>query len=761
VTPEDASSSDRWTLVAPSAALEHALIVDIESQSALLLPKVGTWRYAHHPTTRLLCAAFTFVNAPEAEEPLVWLPGDPLPAAVEEHLCAGGMMAAWNALFDISMLNRFMPPDIPRIQIEQIHDIAAQAASAGMPRAVEKCAAAMELPLNKDHEGHKAMRYLMKPRGWRNGKPILRGRAEEPERFAALVRYCQQDVRVERMLMRRLPRLQEIDRPVFEQDLRINLRGMLIDVELIRVGGPALMRALAAADRRMQEITEGAVRGISKRDEIVEFLQAHNVELIKPEENRAADGENGHDDLLQQAAIEPEDVDDENENTNENTSYRYADDSNKDEKPSTRGALTKAAVMAMLARNSLPPVVREVLELRHEYGRTSTAKLKTLAGVLDPEDSRVRDYIVFHAASTGRAGGRLLQPQNLPRDSVPPGQWARVMADLGALTPAAFLAKHGKSAVGGIVQLIRGAIIAPPEHILAGGDFSRIELVVGAWLAEAEGLLDDLRNGVDTYEQMAAAIYEIPVAQVEPKIQRQVGKSAMLGCTFGLGARTFKNYVLLSTRITIDEATAEKTIKLFREHYLEFPEAWHEIGHAARQAVVHPGVPQICLGGHVTFRCTPRRDWLTATLPSGRRLRYFKPTLSEETNQFGNQELVLRSWGVSSRTHQWTHEIKHGALLFQNCVSATARDLLMAACLRLEAAGLPVILHVHDEVLVEIPLSRGIAPRDVHRILTKRPAWAANMPIDAECWVSPRYGKVDKEKTKPEPKPTKEETHAK
>jgi DNA polymerase len=312
------------------------------------------------------------------------------------------------------------------------------------------------------------------------------------------------------------------------------------------------------------------------------------------------------------------------------------------------------------------------------------------------------------------------------------------------VAPEKFTAKHGRSPVGAIVQLIRGAIIAPPGHTLVGGDFSRVELVVGAWLAKTDELLGDLRAGVDTYRQMAAEIYGIPIAAVDPEIQRQVGKSAMLGALFGLGARTFRTYVATTTRITIDEAT-ERTIKLFRGRHPEFPEAWREVGHAAQYAVMHPGVPSPCLAERVVFRCMPRRDWLTATLPSSRRLRYYRPTLNEELNRFGNLDLVLRSWGVSSRTHQWENEIKHGSLLFENLVSATARDLLTAACLRLEAAGLPVILHVHDELLAEAPLNRGITPRDVHRILTQRPAWAATIPVDAECWVSPRYGKVAKE----------------
>jgi DNA polymerase bacteriophage-type len=146
----------------------------------------------------------------------------------------------------------------------------------------------------------------------------------------------------------------------------------------------------------------------------------------------------------------------------------------------------------------------------------------------------------------------------------------------------------------------------------------------------------------------------------------------------------------------------------------------------------------------VQFRCTADRRWLTATLPSGRRLRYPQPHIVEEVNRFGNLVDVLKTYGVSQYTHQWGVENKHGSLLFQNCVSAIARDILTAATTRFEAAGLPVILHVHDELLAEVPVEHGVTHSMVHALMTQRPAWTAGLPIDAECWVGNRYGKTVK-----------------
>ena len=150
--------------------MAEALVVDVETQSLLELPHVGTHRYASHPSTRMLVAAFGFVNA--NADPEVWRLDTPLPAAVHAHLMRGGMVAAWNAAFDVAILNRFLPPEIPRITIAQMHDIAAQAASSALPRGLDKCCAAIGLTEAKDRAGQAAMRWFMRPRKWVDGKPV-------------------------------------------------------------------------------------------------------------------------------------------------------------------------------------------------------------------------------------------------------------------------------------------------------------------------------------------------------------------------------------------------------------------------------------------------------------------------------------------------------------------------------------------------------------------------------------------------------------
>jgi DNA polymerase len=302
---------------------------------------------------------------------------------------------------------------------------------------------------------------------------------------------------------------------------------------------------------------------------------------------------------------------------------------------------------------------------------------------------------------------------------------------------------HGISPVAAIVKLIRGAIIAAPGHILCGGDFSKIELCVGAWLAMQEDLLADLHRGVDIYRVFACTLFNTTLDRVTEQ-QRQISKSACLGCLFGLGPEAFMTYALAVAKVEIDLDTATRIVRTFRDTYSNFPAAWKATGRAALQAVEHPGSVYSCLGDKVHYRCTADRRWLTATLPSGRRLRYPRPHIVEEVNQFGNLVDVLKTYGVSQYSHQWDAEHKRGSLLFQNCVQAIARDILAAAALRFEAANLPVILHVHDELLAEMPVEHGITHAMVHALMTQRPAWTEGLPIDAECWVGTRYGKTVK-----------------
>jgi DNA polymerase len=680
----------------------RVIVVDTETRGTIDLRNVGVSRYARHKDTSILCLAWGWLD--EDTKPRTWLPGEPIPLALAGHIAAGGMIAAWNIAFDLAIWGALLVPlGWPPLPIAQCHDIAAQAAASGLPRGLEKCAEALGLPQNKDKEGGLAMRALMRPAKWIDGVPVWRD--DDIERLLALIEYCRRDVAVEREAMRRLPKLQEIDRPVWEEDQRINMRGMRVDPAFMAAAGSFYVHALGAAHEEAFRITGGAVRKISNSTATAEWLEAQGCRMAVS-------------------------VGDDNEDADETPAPK-----------SRKGQLTKAAVRALLEDPTLPPQARALLELRRDALRTSTAKLVALAAACEPADGRIRDTLVYHAASTGRAGGKLLQPQNLPRDSFDEATWRRALegvkaVNAGRMAVTEFATEFGPP-LSALVKMLRGAITAAPGCELVGGDFANIELRVNAWLAGQQDLLDALIGGADVYKDMAAEIYRVSRETVTFD-QRQVGKSAALGCGFGLGWRKFVEFVQTLTGITLSEALAQTAVAAFRDKYDRIPALWRDLERAALLALNTPGERVPVADGRLEFYVTKGRAWLLLRLPSGRALRYCRPCVVVEDGPFGPRE-VLTYWGVNQLTRRWGQERCWGGVLCENAVQATARDLCMLAVQRVEARGWPVVLHIHDELIAEV--KRGTVPPAVLQAEMERvPAWAAGLPIRAEAWAGDRYG---------------------
>ncbi len=689
---------------------EPVAIVDIETRSVVNLKRCGVSRYAGHPSTQVLCLAWGWLQSDD--EPELWLPGDPVPPALVRHIEAGGMVAAWNVAFDLSIWQaKLAPGGWPELAIDQVHDIAAQAAAASLPRGLEKCAQAIGLPINKDRAGALALRALMAPAKWVAGRPVWR--EPEGERMALVGSYCRQDVKVERQAMRWLPPMQEAERPVMLGDLRINRRGIFIDPHFVRVAGPFHQRALAHAHAAGARISGGMVRTITNNNAVCDWLESLGVRLESAGDDDAGEDDGGDDPEAPPA------------------------------KGSRKGAMTKAAVRAMLDRPDLPPAVREFLELRQASVRTSTTKVLTLAAATDPRDWRIHDTLTYHAASTGRAGGALLQPQNLPRvdETFDDRAWQAALFDMygvnqGSIDLAEFDRRHGPP-MATLVKMIRGAIIAPWGHELVGGDFEQIELRVNGWLAGDQQLIDLLAANVDVYRRMAAVIYGIDEQDISPD-QRQVGKSATLGCGFGLGARKFVEFVLTNTGLTISDDLAQRAVQAFRRERHPIPALWRDLEVTALEALHDPGKVYPCANGRLAFWCAPGKAWLILRLPSGRVLRYRQPGIQVEDTGFGPRE-VLNFWGVNQITRRWGLERSWGGPLVENAVQATARDLLMQAVQRIEARGWPVVLHVHDEALSEVRTGT-VTPEEYAAEMSRPLSWTEGLPIKVKPWAGRRYG---------------------
>ena len=390
-------------------------------------------------------------------------------------------------------------------------------------------------------------------------------------------------------------------------------------------------------------------------------------------------------------------------------------------------SLNKRSVAAVLAHEP-GEAVRCVLELRREGARASVRKLERLLAMVDA-DSRLRGSLRFHAAHTGRWSGRGYQPQNLKRpetkdldaavDAVLSGDIARVR-ELGApLT------------IAGDVQ--RSVICARPGYKLIAGDFSAIESRDLAWLANEQWKLETYRKYDETgdpklepYCVLASQALRRPVTP-DQEADRQIGKTYDLAFGFGGGRGAWRKF---DTSDTYSDAEIESFKQQFRQTHRATVRFWHALERAAHRTV---RTKQRTTLGNLAFEM--ERGTLFMALPSGRRLAYpearMVPGKFEETYSIRHKDNANGAW---TDTDTW-----YGTLV-ENAVQAVARDLLVAAMQRLEAAGYPVVLHVHDEIVCEVPEDFG-SEEEFLRIMLELPDWAAGLPIAAKVRSGKRYAK--------------------
>jgi DNA polymerase len=673
-------------------------LIDIESRSVLDLRTVPAWVYAAHPSTAILSISWQFTGEPEIHS---WtrVSNSPELERLHQAVANGAEVHSWTT-FDPIVWNA-VQPDWPPISLEQQHDISARATMCGLPRGVEKCAAALGVEMTKDREGQNALRYLMRPRKWLpDGTPVF---ADDPKRLALMMRYNVQDLALEAKLDELLPALPGSEREVWLHDQRVNERGFRIDPVFLRIAGPFLIKAQRDGDARMRRITGGQVGSVSSVKALGQWLTAQGVDLRTAGDDADAD---------------PLDADDEGNG-------------------STKGQLSKAAIRALLERPELPAVAREALEVRADYGRSSTAKIVALACAIS-QDGRLRGSLVYHGTLTGRQSGKLLQPQNLPRDSYPPDQWESVLADMRRLDMPAFREKYG-SAMAALVRLLRGAIVPAAGKELAIGDFSSIELRILAWYAGQADLLEDLRHGAKVYEGMGARIYGVPIEEITGE-RYTFGKMVVLACGYGLGWVVLIKQARDGYQLIIGEPLARAAIDAYRGTWPAIPRLWRELEEAAFNALAAPGVEFPVSDGKAAFKVSRNGQWFGLRLASGRwiRLREPKIILDDRGGQFESRE-TLSVMGLNL-AHQWVRQTVWGGILTAYLVQGTARDILVEAALRCEARGWPIILQVHDEVVAEVSAGT-VTAEALAAVMNLLPDWAAGCPITSKTFIRNRYGK--------------------
>ena len=362
-------------------------------------------------------------------------------------------------------------------------------------------------------------------------------------------------------------------------------------------------------------------------------------------------------------------------------------------------------------------IVGELLNLRLELSKTSVKKYEAMARTVC-RDGRVHGLLQFGGASrTMRWAGRLVQAQNLPQNHLPDLALAREIVKAGDTDKLEML--FG-SVPNTLSELIRTAFIPKDGCRFIVADFSAIEARVLAWLAGEEWVLEEFRGRGKIYEATAARMFSVPKESImkgNPNYEyRQKGKQATLSCGFGGGIGALK---AMGAKMPEDEM--QPLVDAWRAANPRIVGFWGALDRAARDVIEEHTSVRV---GKLTLFW--RDDRMFIQLPAGRRLGYISPRFVP--NRFGNSGI---GYLAPAANGQLVIQETFGGKLAENCTQSIARDLLAHGMMNLEAAGYPIVFHVHDEAVIEMPIGKG-SVEEACEVMARAPAWATGLPLRAD-----------------------------
>lgn len=392
-------------------------------------------------------------------------------------------------------------------------------------------------------------------------------------------------------------------------------------------------------------------------------------------------------------------------------------------------SVTKDTIAEALRDPELPDVVRRVLEIRTALGKTSVAKYSTML-VAHCQDHRLRGILQFYGANrSGRWAGRLVQTHNLAKNMLPDLALARELAAEGDFETMGTL--FGETAFV-FSELIRTAFIPSEGCRFIVSDFSAIEARVLAWLAGEEWVLEAFRNGKDIYCETASMMYHVPVEKHGANSHlRQKGKVAVLACGYQGGVGAMKR---MDKGGSIPEDELQSVVDQWRQANSNSVKLWRTCELAARTAIEEHRTVRLKNGlafGYINGN-------LFIKLPGGRKLCYWNTRLKLDPRD-GREHIVYM--GVNQETKQWGETETYGGKLVENIVQATARDCLAISMQRVAALGYNIVMHVHDEIIVDCPIEDTGAMERINACMAEPIPWAPGLPLRGDGYETPFYMK--------------------
>ena len=385
----------------------------------------------------------------------------------------------------------------------------------------------------------------------------------------------------------------------------------------------------------------------------------------------------------------------------------------------------KAEVLPKLIKKFDSEKIKRVLQIRQETSKTSITKYQAMLNAVG-SDGRIRGTIQYYGANrTGRFAGRIIQPHNYPRNNMKDLDLARraVKTSCTGIVYSCF-----DSVPNTLSQLLRTSFIPEPGYEFIPDDYAQIEARVLPWLAGEEWALDAFRAGVDIYAATAANMFKVPVDQIGKKHPlRQRGKVATLALGYqGAVGALLKMGAL---ELGIPEKELPKLVILYREANPNIVKYWQDLQNAAIDAICYGEVVPISQGMKMQYK----RGCLFITLPSGRDLVYCSARVVDGRIQY---------WGVNQTKKTWMLIDTYGGKLAENITQAVARDILREGLLNLDAHGIRIPLHIHDEVIAEVPIDK-YSLKYIDSLMCPDIEWAAGLPLAADGFKSMYYKKED------------------
>lgn len=392
-------------------------------------------------------------------------------------------------------------------------------------------------------------------------------------------------------------------------------------------------------------------------------------------------------------------------------------------------SVTKDTIAEALRDPELPAVVRRVLEIRTALGKTSVAKYSTML-VAHCQDHRLRGILQFYGANrSGRWAGRLVQTHNLAKNSLPDLALARELAAEGDFDTMGTL--FGETAFV-FSELIRTAFIPSEGCRFIVSDFSAIEARVLAWIAGEEWVLEAFRSGKDIYCETASMMYHVPVEKHGANSHlRQKGKVAVLACGYQGGVGAMKR---MDKGGSIPEDELQSVVDQWRQANSKVVKLWRTVELAARTAIEEHRTVRLKNGiafGYINGN-------LFIKLPGGRKLCYWNTRLKLDPRD-GREHIIYM--GVNQETKQWGETETYGGKLVENIVQATARDCLAISMQRIAALGYNIVMHVHDEIIVDCPVEDTDAMERINACMAEPIPWAPGLPLKGDGYETPFYMK--------------------